>query len=312
MQVNSGWPIARYRFIFSVQTPVGLPEYAGSMLRGAFGHALLRTACMTREKQCAQCPLYFTCPYTAIFQAPVPSSHPLQKFSAVPHSYVIEPPPWGRRVYQPGELLIFEMTLFGQALERLALIVFTWQRAFMHSVGGGTATLDDVILLGPEWDESVFDASANRVRPHPQRLFLPSLPEGNCRLTFITPLRLQENGRVLQPEQLNARILLMALARRVSLLFEIHGNLVPEYDFQMMNAAASSIRMSQNLQWQYWMRWSSRQQQKMTLNGLLGDITLYDVPAFFYELLQLGQWTHIGKNTTFGLGHYLLTLESRS
>ena len=309
MQEDRGWPIVRYRFVFSVQTPVSLPEYAGSTLRGAFGHALLRTACMTRERQCEECPLYLTCPYAAIFQAPAPASHSLQKFSAVPHSYVIEPPPWGRRVYQAGEELFFDMTLFGQALERLALIVYAWQRAFMHGIGHGTAILDDVILLGPDFDESVFDAGTSRVRPHQQSLQLPAMTAGDCRLTFITPLRLQENGRMLQPEEINARILLMALARRVSLLAEFHAGFVPGYDFQMMNAAAASIEMSQNLRWQHWVRYSGRQKQKMTLNGLTGDIILRDVPAFFFELLQLGQWTHVGKNTTFGLGHYLLERE---
>jgi hypothetical protein len=30
------------------------------------------------------------------------------------------------------------------------------------------------------------------------------------------------------------------------------------------------------------------------------------VPELFYEILQLGQWSHLGKNATFGLGRYTL------
>ena len=41
-------PLARYRFHWRVSAPIHLPAYAGSMLRGAFGHALRRLACMTR------------------------------------------------------------------------------------------------------------------------------------------------------------------------------------------------------------------------------------------------------------------------
>lgn len=52
--------LARYRFGFTVETPVHLHYYAGSQLRGAFGHALRRTACMTRLKDCKECPLYRT------------------------------------------------------------------------------------------------------------------------------------------------------------------------------------------------------------------------------------------------------------
>ena len=35
-------PIARYRFSFTLETEMRLPEYAGSTLRGVFGHALRR------------------------------------------------------------------------------------------------------------------------------------------------------------------------------------------------------------------------------------------------------------------------------
>ena len=46
------FPIARYRLEWRASTPVQIPDYAGSMLRGAFGHALRQSACMTGEKDC--------------------------------------------------------------------------------------------------------------------------------------------------------------------------------------------------------------------------------------------------------------------
>lgn len=58
------YPIARYHFKFKVLTAIKLPDYAGSTLRGSFGRALRRTACMTRMKECHDCPLRVTCPYT--------------------------------------------------------------------------------------------------------------------------------------------------------------------------------------------------------------------------------------------------------
>jgi hypothetical protein len=261
---------------------------------------------MTREPVCPECPLRATCPYTLIFETPPPPDHALQRFSAVPNPYVMEPPSWGRRVYQPGEELIFEMTLFGQALEQLALIVFAWQRAFARSVGGGTAALREVILAAPWGEESVFDAIANRVLAHGQRLSLPPLTGEDFCLTFVTPLRLQENGRALPPAGLTARALLMALARRLSLLAEFHAGFTPGYDFQGMGRAAEGVGISCDLDWRHWERWSNRQQRKMTLNGLVGQVLLSGVPAVFHELLQIGQWTHLGKNATFGLGRYIL------
>ena len=306
---DQAWPIARYRFVFITQTPVCLPDYAGSMLRGAFGQALRRIACMTREPACSPCPLYSTCPYTLIFETPPPPEHSLQRFSAVQNPYTIKPPPWGRRVYPPGDKLVFEMTLFGQALEKLALIVFAWQRAFAGRVGGGTAALGDVLLVDSsnrQSAESVFDAATNRVLGHDQRLFTQLLPGHDFSLSFVTPLRIQENGRALPPENITSRALLMALARRVSLLMEFHAGFTPTNDFQNMSKSAETVSAVCDLRWRHWERWSSRQKTTMTLNGLVGTVILDNVPTEFHAFLHVGQWTHLGKNATFGLGRYIL------
>ncbi len=44
------FPAARYRFEWRVTRALRLPDYAGSTLRGAFGHALRKVACMTEQK----------------------------------------------------------------------------------------------------------------------------------------------------------------------------------------------------------------------------------------------------------------------
>ena len=45
-------------------------------------------------------------------------------------------------------------------------------------------------------------------------------------------------------------------------------------------------------------------QQRMVLGGALGRWTLQGDLAPFWPLLHLGQWLHVGKNATFGLGRY--------
>jgi hypothetical protein len=84
MNAATSFPVARYRFEFQVRQAIRLPDYAGSMLRGAFGHALRQLACMTRQKDCAGCPLIGSCPYPMIFAPPPPATHRLQKFSQIP------------------------------------------------------------------------------------------------------------------------------------------------------------------------------------------------------------------------------------
>ena len=46
----------------------------------------------------------------------------------------------------------------------------------------------------------------------------------------------------------------------------------------------------------------------MQLGGLLGSVQLQGDLAPFAQLLHLGQWLHVGKNATMGLGGYRLAV----
>ena len=301
-------PLARYRFCFAVQTPLRLPEYAGSMLRGAFGNALRRTACMTREKDCKACPLYRSCPYPTIFETPPPETHTLQKFSQVPNAYVIEPPAWGERVYEIGEVLEFHMVLMGKALEQLPLIVFAWQRAFRHEVGHGTAELIDIHYCSQTGEQRIMHASEGTLQKHSPQWEVGNV--GNVvRLNFETPLRLQDNGRAIPPAQLTARDLLMTLTRRISLLLELQMGLQSNFNFNHLLELASKTQFRHHLSWRDWTRFSSRQQQSMQLGGAIGYWEFESLAPEFGALLELGQWLHVGKNASFGLGKYTLQNE---
>lgn len=127
--------INRYQFNFKVATPLHLNFYSGSMLRGAFGHALRHISCMTKMKACHTCPLQSTCPYTLIFEPIASEQHRMQNFNQVPAPYIIEPPPLGSKNYQIGETLSFSMVLIGDAIQQLPLVIFAWQRALKRGLG---------------------------------------------------------------------------------------------------------------------------------------------------------------------------------
>ena len=74
VDLQLSFPVARYRFSWRVTRPLRLPDYAGSMLRGAFGHALRQVACMTKQKTCEACPLLAACAFPALFAPPAPEA----------------------------------------------------------------------------------------------------------------------------------------------------------------------------------------------------------------------------------------------
>lgn len=303
-------PLARYRLEFEVATPLHLPAYAGSTLRGAFGGALRATACMTKQKTCEGCPLLATCPYAAIFETrpPANGTPSLQDFSQVPRPYVIEPPQWGERDYAPGEALSFHLVLAGRALDQLPLVLWAFVRAFRHGVGksDGTARLIRVVQLG-ETETVVLDGPEGTIAGHDTGVPPPlTLADGELTLRFDTPLRLQADGRRATADEYTPRRLLMALVRRVALIHEFHGPGPLALDFADLGRRAETIASEKDLCWRDWQRYSSRQQRKMTLGGVVGTWRLSGDLAPFLPFLHLGQWLHVGKEATFGMGGYNL------
>lgn len=313
---NQKLPIARYRFYWQPKTQLRLPEYAGSALRGIFGHALLKTACMTKLENCETCPLKQTCPYTQIFATPAPENHQLQQFNNVPNPYIIEAPSDGKRDYQDNEIFIFDMVLVGNAISQLPLITFAWQRAFSHGIGKDKhqAELLDISFVNQHHQEELIyspELDITEIQPHQAWLQLDE-PETTNKVTLYleTPLRLQNNGKAVTGRQLTAQKFLNALVRRSSLLLEFHHNQYqppsPE-TFANLSQQAKAIEINvENLGWKDWERYSNRQQQLMTLGGLVGKLELTGKLTPFMPYLQIGQWTHLGKNAVFGLGKYTL------
>lgn len=309
MKIGEILPLARYMLIFRAVDDIRLPDYAGSLLRGQFGDALRRTACMTGERQCPPCPLYRTCPYPAIFETPPPPEHQLQQFSAVPNPYVIEPPAFGTRCIPAGEVLCFGLVLFGRALEQLPLIVFAFQRALRHGIGKlrARAELEDLVWEQAGGGEmSIWDAEGQRVLPHSAGLQAPAIAQSSAvTLRISTPLRLQHQGHPLGPDEVNPRALLTAIMRRASLLFELHAGMpgVVENPTELAQQA-EALQDSRDLHWREWTRFSSRQQQEMTLGGVVGEWTLSGDLGPLLHWLWLGQWLHAGKNATMGMGRF--------
>ena len=315
---STALPIARYRFTAVVQQPLPLPDYAGSLLRGQFGAALRQVACMTRQPTCPGCPLLQTCPYTRIFEAPAPAKgqHSLQDFSQIPNPYVMEPPAPGARLLETGAVLVFHLVLVGHAIDQLALILFALQRALAQGLTRQRAPAE---LLQVECLDAHGVAQAVWSREHPilaehsARLAVPMAPAdigAGLVLNVHTPLRLQHQGRPLGVAQLTPRALVAALARRIALLMDLHAGQGGWGDAaRRVTQQAESLTDQRDLSWHDWTRYSSRQQQEMTLGGVLGRWQLSGDPttlAALWPWLWLGQWLHVGKNATMGMGGYQL------
>lgn len=300
--------LARYRLNFRVTQPVQLPDYAGSALRGAFGHALMQLSGLRKHDVREKTPLFLFSPYAQIFE-PQPDATATGlsgRLPTPPVPYVIEAPLGGARYLDEGEEFSFALVLLEPALQHLSLIILAWRRALLRGFGrgeGGTAELLSVQhLSGDEEVTTLYTEERPLVQTHQTTVRLPEfeLPR-TLHLQLETPLRLQLNGRVLSPAELTAPVFLRHLIRRVSLCFPA---LLNHERVQSLNVQADAVADERHLHHKPWARFSSRQRKLMQMDGAVGDWLLLDVPPTLQQLLWLGQFLHLGKGTAYGLGGY--------
>jgi CRISPR/Cas system endoribonuclease Cas6 (RAMP superfamily) len=122
-------------------------------------------------------------------------------------------------------------------------------------------------------------------------------------LEFLVPTRIKYRGGL--TKEIDFQILMRNLLRRILLLCELHCGGGVEIDYNRLLRKAETIKTVQNeLRWHDWERWSSRQKTWMKLGGFVGRITFEGDLGEFIPFIRLGEYIHIGKGTSFGLGKY--------
>lgn len=269
-------PVGRYRLTFAPRTATRWSP-ATPAWRGALGHALRGSAAL---------PLFF--PAARAGRGAV-SGHGVIGLAVAP--FVLRSPaPW-----------LVELHLLGAGLAWREDVLRAFGAAAEHGLGSRrcTATLTAVqqeMQLGTgTWAEPVeTPQSVARLPPPAQRL----------RLHFLTPLRLRRRNRNLTPESLAFVDFLAALARRLSALLASAGLPVPPLDFAALARTARTVRWQQpQLRWRELAHHSTRQQATMSLGGVIGTaIVEGEFVRRCWPLLWMGQWTHVGKAASMGLG----------
>ena len=122
-------------------------------------------------------------------------------------------------------------------------------------------------------------------------------------LRFLTCTRLKHDGQWAQCPAF--QVLFRRLLGRLSSLAAFHCGFRLDLDFVGLIERAGAVRLVEDrTRWEDWRRYSSRQDRHMVLGGLVGE-AVYEGPLEeFWPFVVFGQWTHVGKNATFGLGRY--------
>ena len=307
LTLPSQLPIARYRFTFQPDTELVLPPYAASTLRGVFGHALLNTVCTCWEpSQDGVHPA--DCPYSHIFATPyndkLPGSrkhHPLQP-------YVIETPfKQQLQIYPAGSDYQFQIVLTGGARHMLPLIKAVFEYAFKKGIARQNVrcSLKNLEVETPDGWQGILEHGI--IPLHPNTISLPQHFPSDVSIQLLTPLTIRYDKKVMKAGQLTESMFLRQAIRDISAIATTHWEHPLEGRFQELIRATELVRGRKSLTDTKWKRHSNRQQRDMTYQGVMGEWTFYDLPTELSALLYIGQWLHIGKETTFGHGGYRIT-----
>jgi hypothetical protein len=302
-------PYLRLRFSLRSLGQAHLPSYKGSLLRGAFGHALRSAACaMGPTQPCESCRLRRACLYTRLFETFIEDEPPpfLRGLPTSPRPYIVEPL-GDEGQLPPGGPLEFDLLLIGQAVDLQPYALLAVERMAANGLGRDRHrfAVDRVRWLTPDggWSEACTSAKGKaRLTPAPVLPPPPSPSPSRAVLRFLTPTRIKFRDHL--AESIGLRALVFAMLRRTLELAHFHVSGADiDWNFRSLLDHASTLRLAtSDLHWHDWQRYSNRQQTKMSLGGFIGTLEIEGDLAPLWPLFRTAEILHVGKGATFGLG----------
>ncbi len=308
--------IGCYTIILTFTEPADLPGFKGATMRGAFGVALKRAVCVTRQAECASCMLATTCLFPQLFDFSTDATDVIHAGRRTPpRAFVIEPPTSAQHRYEPGEQIVFGLVLFGTMIEKLPYFVFALAQLEIKGIGRRHARF----RLTSVQEQLPAGATRELLQPATQKLIAPTATLNAAQwidfaaarrrrkisLQLLTPVRIKAQRQL--HADLSFATFWIALHRRIHDLYTFHAVRPLQIEWQPYFDLASQVTVADaDVHWYEFERMSRRQQVPMTLGGLLGTISFSGPLSHFMPWLQLGEILHVGKNTTFGFGKYVI------
>lgn len=302
--------LVNLRVTFKAQEDINFPLYSGSAFRGLFGKSLRKISCLAKKETCMGCGIFATCPYATIFEN---GQRAYGSHDEVPNPYVIEPLPLGKKNVKKGELFSFNCILYGTATEKLSYVILAWIKA--GKMGFTTEhSLAQLIRIEQVCADAnlqlIYDVeqSSALLQNVDSTYFFPEARQiKKIHIILQTPLRIHHQGHPVVPDQFTAQDFLISLLRRQENMAKYHITNYPLLNYEEIKNDIANVRItSSNLHWCDWARYSSRQQKRIALGGIVGDFVLQGDLSQLYSYIKLGEVFHLGKSAVLGMGKYCI------
>ena len=297
-----------FKIVCAFSSPARFPSYKGFSLRGAFGSAFRRVCCIKGLKDdCSLCMLRSHCAYFRIFESQQLTN---SEGKDLPRGFVLEPPYDRKREYKEGDEIEFNVILFGWVKEYLPFFLLAFESMGKRKIGlpgeRGEFKIKDVIFKG----ERIYnDGQLQEIDITPLEIDYPSIPFNAVEIEIISPLRLKHNSSMVSADGFNETTFITSVARRIRIL-DKHYNILQD-NIKWDSLMDLLVLEEKHVKWIDKERFSTRQQQRMKLGGLIGSakfrlLGTEEGKQKLFEVLKACEFIHIGKATTFGLGKILV------
>ncbi len=306
-------PYRRFRFWFEADRDIALPPYKGSAFRGLFGHALKRLVCPSGDTPCETCLLAGQCLYLTLFETPASGGMHRPGPNRDPHPFLLLPPLSREPALPAKQPFHCEIVLLGNPEKIIPHIALACQEMGRIGLGRQRARFRLTAVASNRaggWTP-LYRVAGNRLLPMPETPAAstaapppPAFPGEPLTLRTLTPLRIIQKGRL--SSRFSFPLFLRALLFRLDDLARLYGNAPLPVNIPELLRRAETIRTTgENMVWIDFTRFSKRQGRRK-LGGLEGEARFQGNLRPFWPWMQLGQFLHVGKSTSFGLGAYRL------
>lgn len=182
--------VLKLQAAFAVERGGRLPEYLGSTIRGIMGHCFRDLVCSKQNRKCFTCDRQYDCLYVHNYCNTRGEGGAVNPFVLYPHTQ-------GKTEWEPGDVCIFDLTLFGQAALHPEIFIKALKR--MEKKGWGAERLPFRLQRIVDLDSKELIYACNRTWLDNVGHYTMKIREKNAGMALIvfdTPVRIVSGGKV--------------------------------------------------------------------------------------------------------------------
>jgi len=251
------------------------PFFIGSQIRGAFGYALKKVTCINPAFKCEGCFAKESCLYYDFFER-----------RNVFHKYRLDFE-LGKRFYE------FSLYLFEDAIKQVPYVISALHMMLTkNGLGYERKTMQEFELYLN--DENIIkNGTISLPKEYARQIEIKKI-FSDVTLTFVTPMRMKKNNRLIHSENIELKDIVNSIYQRQ---MQLLGREYRRFPYEIQGEI-----VKKDLHFKELTRRSNRQKTTMQLGGIVGNMQLKGINKEVSDILQVGEIIGVGKSCVFGLG----------